>query len=1041
MCCSGVKTQAPAVNTALSLKQRCEIALSGVIIQDLWALLATETERKKRMPKGMCQMAPQTRSNLQLVAMCVANICATKEDTWHPFQFGHALSEIHIEHMFGRYRGQYAHSDLNARAYWNANARVARQQAAKSARLKTTAPALDKEPALSPATFLGSGSCGSLRECVQNALSSALLLAAKCADTSVHELEKVYRKQAFSIWDDDDNNVPDLDTTEAAEAEECLTKDAAARRQEAQNVLKEIQEMAEEEYTEEPVEAPEDVSKDPDAEIPDGPELIDLTTCEGDSEENRDFPQTLREALVSEQSMWTRLWQLTMKLRCGKHGIDCYYLRKSGSIIVLNLGDDAEPSPAAVLTVWSCQKKPRPCAHPVPLKNVFCFRAVLLEAFDDDRFGASQNVSKYFPDQVVGLLDAEDGSIAKMSLTQASIDALMKLKNVPQPAVAALAQRCGRGRGKKKSSRAISFARVSRRLRKRQVQKDPKDQKDDEEAPAEKDEEQTGGGFAGSGPDPDADLSFHPTDFRRSNKGRKAMSTVMQRLIDLDRAVFPQHPLFDPESNLCTVKGMETFKAQQVAAHAPLVWQGEFFKVRNPDEFGRRALRLEARETAALVAPQPATEAAPGAAARVPVVYNAICKVAPVKEDFVGWYRRAVSQLVEESDLKGVPIIRPWGMFMWDEVVRSLQRSLRELGAQSFALPVAQHAADTNANEQTVPNVPREAAEPLLYKVLSKWISSSRDLPLILCRDTTATAPNVKRPLPLMRGRELRMHEGHAVHCSEEETTTFLEKVLAVYLCLCRDLFCLNAVVHSDGDGRQSIRVRTRGGDAIEVAFVKQVEKKVAEDFKVTYCAPNAETGGAENYACSLSHFSCTIRLLGATLAQHGDHLGPLWPCRVAPEQVVIIPMSRFQDRSKDDAAQRSLQRLLRWCQEAVKDFESSSIRVKSDLEDETPGKRIRHWIGCGVPLLLTVQLAEGPEDGVPLANVRMTARDMPGLEVASLASCTGQAAALEAAKQLEEMHQRLLKRGMEEGVDAEGPKKFRQRWGLLDCGGVSSWH
>ena len=158
---NGCHDQAPATNTALSLKQRCEIALSGVIVQDLWALLATERERKQRMPKGMCQMAPQTRSNLQWVAMCAANICATKEDTWHPFQFGHALSEIHIEHMFGRYRGQYAHADLNARAYWNANARVARQQAAKLARLKTAAPALDKEPALSPAEFLGSGSCGS----------------------------------------------------------------------------------------------------------------------------------------------------------------------------------------------------------------------------------------------------------------------------------------------------------------------------------------------------------------------------------------------------------------------------------------------------------------------------------------------------------------------------------------------------------------------------------------------------------------------------------------------------------------------------------------------------------------------------------------------------------------------------------------------------------------------------------------------------------------------------------------------------------------
>ena len=173
--------------------------------------------------------------------------------------------------------------------------------------------------------------CLRLRECVKNALASSLLLCAKCGNTTVSELESVYRQQAHSILSEDD----EFPAFESAEVEECLAKDTIARQKEAQNVLNEISAAAEEEYTEDHEPAPEDCSKDPDADIPDGPDLIDLTTCEDESEEKsnvEDFPQTLREALVNEQGMWTRLWQLTTKLRCGKHGIDCYYLRKSEQV-------------------------------------------------------------------------------------------------------------------------------------------------------------------------------------------------------------------------------------------------------------------------------------------------------------------------------------------------------------------------------------------------------------------------------------------------------------------------------------------------------------------------------------------------------------------------------------------------------------------------------------------------------------------------------------------------------------------------------------
>eukprot|EP00434_Breviolum_minutum_P026768 symbB.v1.2.023659.t2/scaffold2181.1/size92752/3 len=404
--------------------------------------------------------------------------------------------------------------------------------------------------------------------------------------------------------------------------------------------------------------------------------------------------------------------------------------------------------------------------------------------------------------------------------------------------------------------------------------------------------------------------------------------------------------------------------------------------------FSREALRLEARKVKeSQVHHGYMDETLP----KVPVVYNAISKVlkVPKDEDFISWYRRlANEQLVEESDMKGIPLLRPWGAHLWDEACHFLRQHLRCLGAQFFILPISSHGTSDGGNVS--PFVVREAAEGLLYKVLAKSIKSMRDLPLVLMRFSVAVASktDVKRPVPLLRSGELALQE--------EETEEFLEQVLRVYLCLCRDLFCLHAFVQESA-GRRSVHVRIRDGDSIEVATVKNLGRKMAEDFKMSYTSTEA---GAENRVCVLSYFACTVRLIAATVCTFGDALGCCWPPKVAPLQVVIIPMMRYQDRVKDEVGQHSLQRILEWCEEARHQLESESIRVKSDVENETPGKRIRHWISRGVPLVLTVQLAEGAS---LLANVRMTARDMPGVEVSSQVATASVEAAKEAMKQLEE--------------------------------------
>jgi hypothetical protein len=147
-----ISCKAPATHGNLTLLQRLELSLTGFLLQDLWALLASFREAKFKVKKGMYQLAPQTRVHLQSLALGVAVIASsTALETWNPWPRDQVLSEIHIERTFGKYRSQSQSGELSARAYWSASARVLRQQAARFAAAKADALAPPETmPIISP---------------------------------------------------------------------------------------------------------------------------------------------------------------------------------------------------------------------------------------------------------------------------------------------------------------------------------------------------------------------------------------------------------------------------------------------------------------------------------------------------------------------------------------------------------------------------------------------------------------------------------------------------------------------------------------------------------------------------------------------------------------------------------------------------------------------------------------------------------------------------------------------------------------------------
>ena len=151
-----ISCKAPATHGNLTLLQRLELSLTGFLLQDLWALLASFREAKFKVKKGMYQLAPQTRVHLQSLALGVAVIASsTALETWNPWPRDQVLSEIHIERTFGKYRSQSQSVELSARAYWSASARVLLLQRLMPWHLQRPCPSFPRKSNLLKSHWLG----------------------------------------------------------------------------------------------------------------------------------------------------------------------------------------------------------------------------------------------------------------------------------------------------------------------------------------------------------------------------------------------------------------------------------------------------------------------------------------------------------------------------------------------------------------------------------------------------------------------------------------------------------------------------------------------------------------------------------------------------------------------------------------------------------------------------------------------------------------------------------------------------------------------
>jgi prolyl-tRNA synthetase len=387
------------------------------------------------------------------------------------------------------------------------------------------------------------------------------------------------------------------------------------------------------------------------------------------------------------------------------------------------------------------------------------------------------------------------------------------------------------------------------------------------------------------------------------------------------------------------------------------------------------------------------------------------------QEDFSRWYNEIVyrADLAAQSPVRGCIIIKPYGYEIWEAIKGGLDRRFKETGHQNAYFPLfipesylrreAEHvegfspelAVVTHAGGKKLeePLVVRPTSETIIGEAFSQWIQSYRDLPLLINQWANVVRWEL-RTRPFLRTAEFLWQEGHTAHATEEEAEEETLRMLDIYAD-----FAINDAAIPVIKGRKSEIERFAGavrtytieammGDkrALQSGTSHNLGQNFAKAFDIKYLSRD----NVEEY-CWTTSWGVSTRMVGAIVMAHGDDKGLRLPPRIAPYQVVAVPI--FKNDAEQSAVMETINRLVASLREA-------GIRVHLDTRDESPGFKFNDWEMRGVPVRLEI----GPKD-VEKNNAVLARRDIPGREGKQFVSQDGLAAQVR--DLLDQVHDNML--------------------------------
>ena len=367
-------------------------------------------------------------------------------------------------------------------------------------------------------------------------------------------------------------------------------------------------------------------------------------------------------------------------------------------------------------------------------------------------------------------------------------------------------------------------------------------------------------------------------------------------------------------------------------------------------------------------------------------------KLTPRNTDFSEWYNQLVlrAELADYAPVRGCMVVRPYGWALWENIQQALDRRFKETGHVNAAFPLfipmsflekeKEHVEGFSPELAIVtigggekleePLVVRPTSETIIGSMYSKWIKSYRDLPVLINQWGNVVRWELRTRL-FLRTLEFYWQEGHTAHATEQEARDETMRMLQVYADFAINEAAVPVIAGVKSQNEKfagasmstTIEAMMQDTRALQSGTSHFLGQNFARAFNIQYLDVN----NTLQYAWTTS-WGLSTRFIGAIIMTHGDDQGLILPPRLAPIQVVIIPI--YKSDSECAIVMETVNRL-------QAELKAAGIRLKLDDRTEvTPGYKFNDWELRGVPLRIEV----GPRD-VEKGTVAVARRDRPGRE------------------------------------------------------------
>jgi prolyl-tRNA synthetase len=360
------------------------------------------------------------------------------------------------------------------------------------------------------------------------------------------------------------------------------------------------------------------------------------------------------------------------------------------------------------------------------------------------------------------------------------------------------------------------------------------------------------------------------------------------------------------------------------------------------------------------------------------------------KDNFSEWYNQLVlkAELADYAPVRGCMVVRPYGWALWENIQQALDRRFKATGHVNAAFPLLipksflekekAHVEGFSPELAVVtigggavleePLIVRPTSETIIGYMYSKWIKSYRDLPVLINQWGNVVRWELRTKL-FLRTLEFYWQEGHTAHATAQECQEETLRMLNVYADFAINEASVPVVTGVKSNSEKfagavrSYSIEAMMGDtrALQSGTSHNLGQNFAKAFDIQYLDQNNE----QQYAWTTS-WGLSTRFIGAIIMTHGDDQGLILPPKLAPIQVILIPIY------KNDEEKARVMPVVNQVENELNNF-----RVKVDSREEfTPGYKFNHWELRGVPLRIEI----GPKD-IEKGTVAFARRDIPGRE------------------------------------------------------------